>query len=134
MKLQIFTDGAARGNPGPAGIGVVIFDEDKAVVEEYKEYIGDTTNNTAEYRALLAGLKAAKKYVPCSISFCLDSELVVHQMKGLWRVKDANLSMLCAKARDLVRDFEKVEFRYVPREQNKHADKLANQALDQAGK
>ena len=134
MKLEIFTDGAARGNPGPAAIGVVIYNEEKAVVEECKEYIGNTTNNTAEYSALLAGLKAAKKYAPCSICFFLDSELVVHQMNGRWRVKDANLSMLNAKARELVRDFEKVEFKYVPREQNKLADSLANQALDSAGK
>jgi ribonuclease HI len=134
LKLEIFTDGAARGNPGPAGIGVVIFNEEKAVIEEYKEFIGDTTNNTAEYKALLAALKTAKKYAPCSISFCLDSELVVHQMKGQWKVRDANLSGLHDQASALLSNFEKVEFKHVPREQNKLADKLANQALDAVGK
>ena len=134
MKLEIFTDGAARGNPGPAGIGVVIYNEEKIVVEEYKEYIGDTTNNTAEYRALIAGLKAAKKYVPCSLNFCLDSELVVRQMNGQWRVRDENLAGLFGQAKAMLTDFEKVEFKYVPREQNKLADRLANQALNIAGK
>ena len=134
MKLEIFTDGAARGNPGPAAIGVVIYDEEKQVIEEYKEYIGETTNNTAEYRALLAGLKAARKYAPCSLSFFLDSDLVVHQMNLQWRVKDPNLSMLFGQARTMMGDFESVEFKYVPREQNKLADKLCNQALDRAGK
>ncbi len=134
MKLEIFTDGAARGNPGPAAIGVVVFNEEKTVIEEYKECIGDTTNNTAEYKALIAGLKVAKKYVPCSISFRLDSDLVVHQMNGQWRVRDENLAVLFGQAKALLSDFEKVEFKYVPREQNKLADKLANQALDSAGK
>ena len=134
MKLEIFTDGAARGNPGPAAIGVVVLDEEKKLLEEYKEYLGHATNNIAEYRGLLAGLKVAKKYLPCSVRFCLDSELVVRQMKGEWRVRDANLSNLFSQANDMLSSFEKVEFNYVPREQNKAADKLANQALDAAGK
>ena len=134
MKLEIYTDGAARGNPGPAGIGVVIYNEEKTAIEEYKEFIGDTTNNTAEYRALLAGLKVARKYAPCSISFYLDSELVVRQMNGQWRVRDENLSGLCGQARELLPIFERVEFIYVPRELNKVADKLANQAINSAGK
>jgi ribonuclease HI len=134
LKLVIFTDGAARGNPGPAGIGVVVLDGEKKLLEEYKEFLGHATNNIAEYRALLAGLKAAKKYLPCSISFCLDSELVVRQMKGEWRVRDENLLNLFGQAKGMLGDFEKVEFKYVPRDQNKAADKLANQALDNAGK
>jgi ribonuclease HI len=134
LELEIFTDGAARGNPGPAAIGVVVFSEGRKLLEEYKEFLGHATNNVAEYRGLIAGLKIAKKYMPCSIRFRLDSDLVVRQMKGEWRVKDANLSVLCNEAKGMLSDFEKVEFTYVPREQNKNADRLANQALDNAGK
>jgi ribonuclease H / adenosylcobalamin/alpha-ribazole phosphatase len=132
MKIEIYTDGAARGNPGPAAVGVVIYDGKKKLLEEYKECIGETTNNTAEYRALLAGLKAAKKYAPCSITFFLDSELVVRQMNGQWKVRDANLAGLHGQARELLGSFERVAFEYVPRRHNKLADKLANQALDEA--
>jgi len=113
---------------------VVVLNEEKKLLEEYKEFLGHATNNIAEYRALLAGLKVARKYAPCSIRFCLDSELVVRQMKGEWRVRDENLSNLLGQAKGMLGDFEEVEFNYVPREQNKAADKLANQALDIAGK
>lgn len=134
MKLEIFTDGAARGNPGPAAVGVAVYDEAKKLIEEYNEFLGHATNNTAEYKALIAGLKAAKKYVPCSICFFLDSELVVRQMKREWKVRDANLAGLFEKAQSQLGEFEKVEFKYIPREQNKVADSLANKALDNVAK
>jgi len=82
MKINIYTDGASRGNPGPGGIGVLLCDEDNNVLEESKEFIGEATNNIAEYKALLRGLELAKKYVPCSLEMHLDSELVCKQMLG----------------------------------------------------
>ena len=134
MNLHIFTDGAARGNPGPASIGVAVYDESKKLLEEYCECLGHATNNTAEYKALLAGLNIAKKYIPCGISFFLDSDLVVRQMKGEWRVKDENLASLNRQAKAMIGEFEKVDFKYIPREQNKVADGLANKALDNVAK
>lgn len=132
MKLTIYTDGAARGNPGPAGIGVAIYNEENALLEEHCCYLGTATNNVAEYRALLTGLDLAKKYLPCTLDFFLDSELVVRQMNGVYRVKDQNLAVLFRNARAQLADFQQVTFTHIPREKNKIADKLANRAIDTA--
>lgn len=130
MNLRIFTDGAARGNPGPAGIGVVIYDGADKVLEDFKKYLGETTNNVAEYQGLISGLECARKYRPCSIRVHMDSELVVRQMKGEYRVKNGALVELFRTVRGMLVDFESYDFVHIPREQNKLADRLANQAID----
>lgn len=131
MNLKIYTDGAARGNPGPAGIGVVLYNETGEVLEKHFRYLGNTTNNVAEYSALIAGMERARKYLPCSIQFYLDSELVVQQMKGKYRVKNETLSGYFATARKLSLEFQRVNFTHIPREKNSIADALANQAIDE---
>lgn len=131
-KIIINTDGGSRNNPGPAGIGVVISDSDGNVLETYKEYIGEATNNIAEYRALLAGLKHAKRFKPTEIECRLDSELVVKQVTGEYKAKDEVMKDLLGQVRELV-FFKPIEFVHVKREFNKAADKLVNEALDEAG-
>lgn len=129
-KLIIHTDGGARGNPGPAGIGVVIYDEDKKVIVEISRYIGETTNNQAEYRALLAGIEKAKDLGCEEIAFYLDSELVVKQLNREYKVKHPDLAPLFVKIYNTTLNFKKVTFQHIPREKNKEADKLANEAMD----
>ena len=131
-KIIINTDGGSRNNPGPAGIGVVISDESGTVLETYKEYIGEETNNVAEYRALIMGLHRAKKHHPDEIECRLDSELVVKQVKGEYKAKDLAMKALLDEVRQLV-FFKPVTFVHVKREKNKLADKLVNEALDEAG-
>jgi ribonuclease HI len=130
MKLRIFTDGAARGNPGPAGIGIVIYNEKGEILEQHYQYVGTATNNIAEYEALVAALKLAGKYVPCSVQIHSDSELMVRQMMGRYKVKNEVLLVYFKTAQALSSDFVNVHFVHVPREQNKLADKLANQAIN----
>jgi len=132
VDLILRTDGASRGNPGPAGIGVVIEDEGGAVLQEISEVIGETTNNVAEYRALLRGLAAARAMGARRIKVFSDSELMVRQMNGSYRVNNQGLLPLFEEARDLIRGFESFSIHYVPREKNARADQLANQALDAA--
>lgn len=129
MKLIIFTDGGARGNPGPAGIGVVIKDGVK-ILKEYGEYIGETTNNQAEYRALISALESAKKLGGTEIQLFMDSELIVKQLKGEYRVRDAKLAPLYLKVYNLRAGFKKFFVSHIPREKNKEADNLVNRALD----
>lgn len=131
-KLIIFTDGGSRNNPGPAGIGFVIKDENGQNLEAKGEYIGVATNNVAEYTALIKALHAAKKYDHESIECFLDSELVVKQIKGEYRVKDENLKKLLDEVRELI-FFKNVSFTHVLRSKNKEADALYNKALDEAG-
>ncbi len=181
-KLTIYTDGGARNNPGPAGIGVVLYDENKEIIETYKEYIGEATNNQAEYKALIKGLELTQDYIdsrrslpageiPASagmtkeggndkkgrgngkiksghnpraferygaskgveISCFLDSELVVKQLNKEYKVKDPGIRELYNQVLDLV-IFKNVSFSHVRREQNKLADKLVNEAIDEAKK
>ncbi len=124
------TDGGARGNPGPAAIGVVIADEQGGMVREFGRYIGETTNNQAEYQALLAGLEEAKKLGATEVHCYLDSELVVKQLRQEYKVKDKGLAPLFVKVWNLSQSFTKVTYTSVPREQNKRADMLVNQTLD----
>ncbi len=105
-KLIINTDGAARGNPGPAGIGVVIKDEKGAVVHEVSEYLGETTNNQAEYQALIAALEAAHKIGAQALEIHADSELIVNQVKGLYKVKNEGLRPLFDEVKALLRKFK----------------------------
>ena len=130
MKVKIFTDGGARGNPGPAGIGGVIFDEQGEVIGEVSEYIGETTNNVAEYQALLATLQKAQTLGAKSVDCFLDSQLVVRQMKREYKVKDARLAEIFVQVHNVSVHIGHVTFTHVPREQNKHADKLVNKAID----
>lgn len=131
MKLIIYTDGGARGNPGPAGIGGVLYNESGEKIHEISEYLGETTNNQAEYRAVLRGLQEAKKQGGRELSFYIDSELVVKQLNGEYKVKNKELQPLFVQIYNLTLEFKKVTFSHVQRELNKEADKLANQAMDE---
>lgn len=128
----LHADGAARGNPGPAAIGVVIVDENGAELRAFGQAIGTATNNVAEYRALVAGLEAARDLGLESVLVRLDSELLVKQMTGAYRVKSAQLKPLHERARALAASFHDVRFEHVPRSRNARADELCNQALDAA--
>lgn len=131
-KLIIYTDGGARGNPGPAAIGVAIFDVANThnPIKTLSLYLGETTNNQAEYKALIAGLEEAKKLGAQELVCFLDSELVVKQLTGLYKIKEAGLKDLAMDALRLKNTFTQVEFKHIPREKNKLADQLVNEALD----
>ena len=132
-KLVIYTDGGARGNPGPAGIGVVIFDgQEKNILGQYKKYIGETTNNQAEYQAVVLGLQEAKKLKAQEIEVRMDSELICSQINGRYKVKNPDFQDSFIKIWNLKQFFKKTEFKYIPREKNKLADSLANQSMDTA--
>ncbi len=133
MKLILHTDGGARGNPGPAGIGVVINDEKGAELKAIGEAIGDGTNNQAEYKALLKGMTEAVAMGADQITCYLDSELVVKQLRGEYKIKEPGLQILASEALRLTAKFKSVEFKHVPREENARADELYNNALDAAG-
>ena len=132
-KLIIYTDGASRGNPGPAGIGVVICDESGKIVKKYKEFIGNATNNIAEYRALIKALDLASTFSVSEIDCFSDSELMIRQLNGEYRVKNEKLGKLFLLVREKEKRFEKVSYIHVPREEDfiKRADKLANIAIDE---
>ncbi len=130
MKFITYTDGGARGNPGPAGIGIVIQDEKGDVVYEKGKYIGEATNNVAEYTALYEAIKKAVALGAIELVCHLDSELAVKQLKGEYKVKNEELAKLYIKIFNLTRDLRKVEYKHVYREKNKQADSLVNQALD----
>ncbi len=130
MVVQIFTDGAARGNPGPAGIGVVIR-TDKEVLLEVADYIGKTTNNVAEYMALIRGLEEAIDMGERSVEVFADSELIVKQIKGEYKVKNEGLMPLFVNAKSLIRKFNHFSITHVPREENEHADLLSNKGIDE---
>jgi ribonuclease HI len=130
MKLVINTDGGARGNPGPAGIGVVFTATDGNIVGQFKEYIGAATNNVAEYQALVLALEEAKKTGAEQLQIRMDSELIVRQMQGRYKIKDPGLKILATDVLRRIKNFKNVEFVHVPREQNKLADKLVNEAID----
>lgn len=129
-RLIIHTDGGSRGNPGPAGIGAVLADEKGKAVKEISEYIGQATNNQAEYLAVVRALEEAKKLGAEELDFFLDSELVVKQLNREYKVKDKGLAPLFIKAYNACFGFKKVVFKHVFREKNTEADKLVNEALD----
>jgi len=134
QALNIYTDGGARGNPGPAAIGVVIKDSQNKILHQFGTTIGQTTNNIAEYQAVVAALKylIAQKITPQSISFFLDSKLVVNQLNGLWKVKDSSLRQKVIKVRELEGELNtNIHYTAIPREKNYQPDALLNQALDQ---
>jgi broad specificity phosphatase PhoE/ribonuclease HI len=133
VRVVVEADGGARGNPGPAGYGAVVRDAASGdVLAERAEAIGEATNNVAEYGGLIAGLRAAAELGATEVEVRMDSRLVVEQMSGRWQIKHRGLRPLAAEAAGLVRRFARVTFTWVPRDQNRHADALANQAMDAA--
>jgi ribonuclease H / adenosylcobalamin/alpha-ribazole phosphatase len=133
VRVVIEADGGSRGNPGPAGYGAVVWDADRAnVLAESKQAIGHATNNVAEYRALIAGLDDAARLGASDAAVYMDSKLVVEQMSGRWKVKHPDLAQLHAQARTLASRFARISYAWIPRERNKHADRLANEAMDAA--
>ena len=133
MHYIVHTDGAARGNPGPAAIGVVIEDDQGHTVYEASRALGMKTNNEAEYLALIAALEYLKDARAKEADFCLDSELVVRQLNGEYRVKEPRLQALHGQVIMLLNAVPKHTIRHVRREQNARADELANEALDAVG-
>lgn len=131
-KLIIYTDGGARNNPGPAGIGAVLMDENRKIIFEISEYIGEATNNQAEYKAVIAALKKAKELKAEELDFYLDSELVVKQLNREYRVKDKDLAPLFLQIHNLSMSFKKIIFKHIRRELNEEADALVNLAIDNA--
>jgi ribonuclease H / adenosylcobalamin/alpha-ribazole phosphatase len=133
LRVAVEADGGARGNPGPAGWGAVVREVDTGqVLLERAEAIGVATNNVAEYRGLIAGLQAAADLGATEVDVAMDSKLVIEQMAGRWKIKHPGLRPLAAQAAALVRGFQAVTWTWVPRERNRHADRLANEAMDEA--
>ena len=130
--VSLYIDGAARGNPGPAGAGVVLKEGNKTIKTIYK-FLGDTTNNIAEYSALISGLQEAITLGYKNVELYLDSELVVQQLKGDYKVKNSNIKLLFEKAIMLMNSFENIKIIKIERSNNKEADKLANKAINLSG-
>jgi ribonuclease HI len=128
--LIAYCDGAARGNPGPAGIGAVVLDPDGTIIAEIAEGIGIATNNVAEYRAAIAALRTCAELGARQVTLRADSKLLVEQLGGRWRVKNPTLIRLHGEARALLTAFDRVELEHVRRELNKLADRLANRGVD----
>jgi ribonuclease HI len=132
VKARLFTDGGARGNPGPAAYGFVLETDDGTLLAAEGRAIGSATNNVAEYSGLIAGLRKAIELAVPEVEVVSDSELMVKQMRGEYRVKNEALRGLCVEANALARRLESVEYRHVKRAHNELADKLVNEALDAA--
>jgi len=130
QHLIAFTDGGARGNPGPAGYGVVLKDETGQKVGALSEYLGHQTNNFAEYQGLIAALEYALKHGPKALKVISDSELLVRQIKGIYKVKNATLQDLHARAKELIAQLDWFSIGHALREHNQEADRLANDAMD----
>jgi ribonuclease HI len=131
-EVIVEADGGSRGNPGPAGFGAVVLDRATGeVLAERHAGLGIATNNVAEYSGLIAGLTAARDLGADSVAVRMDSKLVIEQMSGRWKINNVPLRALAAQARDLVADFHRVTFEWIPRARNIHADRLANQAMDE---
>jgi len=131
--LTIYTDGGSRNNPGPAAIGAILC-ANNIKIGECGEFIGNATNNEAEYKALIIGLQKAKSLKAKSVNCLLDSELVVKHLNHQYRIKDEKIIPLFIKIWNLMFDFEKVSFTHIPREKNKEADALVNKILDRETK
>jgi ribonuclease HI len=131
VRLVVFADGAARGNPGPAGAGAVLYDARGTLVAELARPLGHATNNVAEYSALILGLEEAKRRGATAVDVRMDSLLVVQQMRGLWRIKHPGLIPLALHAGELLASFPEREIRHIPRDENAAADELSNRAIDE---
>jgi ribonuclease H / adenosylcobalamin/alpha-ribazole phosphatase len=133
VKVIVEADGGSRGNPGPAGYGSVVWTADReTVLAESKQAIGHATNNVAEYRGLIAGLEEAVKVGATEVDVRMDSKLVVEQMSGRWQVKHPDLRALIKQATAVAAKFERISYAWIPRAENSHADRLANEAMDAA--
>jgi ribonuclease HI len=130
VRTRLFTDGAARGNPGPAGAGAVIISPDGHVVAKVGKYLGETTSNVAEYTGLILGLKRAKAMGLRELEVLADSELIVKQLSGEYQVKADHLRPLHDEAKALLAGFDKIDLRHIPREENEAADEMSNRAID----
>ena len=130
MEIAIYTDGASRGNPGNAGIGVVIYDLEGQVLRKDNEAIGIATNNVAEYKAVIRGLELALELKATDVKLYADSQLLVRQLLGEYKVRNEGLKPLYNKVKAMTGNFKSFAAIHIPREQNKEADKLANMALD----
>ncbi|MBI4435606.1 ribonuclease HI family protein [Candidatus Uhrbacteria bacterium] len=133
MHVHIYTDGGSRGNPGPAASGAVITSPDGKRLAEVSKYLGKTTNNQAEYTAIIIGLERAAKMGATVVSLYMDSELAAKQLKGEYRVKDPDIAKRFLEVKNLLHKFDRVTFTHVRREKNKEADALVNKCLDQQG-
>jgi len=139
-KIIIYTDGGSRGNPGPSAIGVVFCNEKGELIKKYSEEIGEATNNEAEYQAVIFALKKFKALFGnklaknSEIEVRADSELLIKQMQGLYKILEPKIQELFLAVWNLKLDFEKVKFKIIPREKNKEADRLVNEALDSQSK
>ena len=129
--VRVFSDGAARGNPGPAGAGAVLIDADGNVIARLGRYLGKQTNNVAEYQGLILGLEHARQLGFRNVEVRADSQLLVRQLKGEYAVKHAGLKPLHAEAIRLLRSFEHADVQHVPREENALADAMSNRAIDE---
>ena len=130
--FKLFTDGGARGNPGPAGAGALIIDSNNNVKDQLKSYLGNKTNNEAEYMALLLGLTLAVKNNIKDLECNMDSELLVKQLNGEYKVKNENLKKLYLKVKDIEKRFTSISYKHIPRKENASADALVNQILDES--
>lgn len=130
QDAKLFTDGGSRGNPGPSAIGYAICDLEGNVVKKHREYIGKSTNNQAEYKALLAGMDDCLSAGVNQLTVFMDSELIINQMLGRYKVKHQDMKPLYARAKELESKLEDISYKHVPREQNSVADGLVNEALD----
>lgn len=128
MKFILYTDGGARENPGPAAVAAVLINE-KGFKKTFSKYIGQTTNNQAEYQGLIFGLEKAKQLKVTEIDCYLDSELIVNQLNRKYKIKNKGLGPLFIKVWNLSQGFKKINFYYIPREKNKEADKLVNKTI-----
>lgn len=133
IRFRLYTDGACRGNPGSGGIGAVFKDESGHILGVLKKYIGSCTNNEAEYQALILGLEEAVRRGYQRLDVFLDSELVVNQINGSYRVKSRNLLPYSVAVRNLLSSFRECKVRHIDRSENKMADRLANEAIDEHG-
>ena len=139
-KIIVFTDGGSRNNPGPSAIGVVISNESGHIVKKYSEYLGEATNNEAEYQAVIFALQKLKALFGKKLAkntemeIRSDSELLIKQLNGEYKILEPNIQQLFLKAWNLKLDFQKIKFRQISRRQNLEADKLVNEALETAGK
>lgn len=132
MKVIIHSDGGARGNPGPAGIGAILQAENGEILASVSQYLGVATNNQAEYKALIAALEKAQLLGAQELDCFLDSELIVKQINREYKVKNKDLAPLFLQVNNLLSKFKKYSFNHIAREHNKEADRLANEAMDRA--
>lgn len=129
-KVTIYTDGGARNNPGPAALGVVFKNNKGQTIKEYSQYLGQMTNNQAEYQAIIFALRKAKGLKFKKVDCLLDSQLVAEQLNHRYKIKEEGIIPLFIKVWNLMLDFDQVNFKYIPRAKNKEADKLVNQILN----